>query len=181
MPSTPDQDPMSSVSAYPAAEIAAAWRRERPGTPVDSIELVTPLWRLAKLFADDRRRVLARVGVDAATLDLLSVLRRSGKPYEMTTREIGARTLVTAGAISQRVARAERQGLVTRKAVGDRSRAVLVRLTATGHDLVERTVDEVLQREAQLVDSLSREQRSALAQLLDGLLADVLRRAGPIA
>ena len=181
MPSTPDQDPMSSVSAYPAAEIAAAWRRERPGTPVDSIEIVTPLWRLAKLFADDRRRVLARVGVDAATLDLLSVLRRSGKPYEMTTREIGARTLVTAGAISQRVARAERQGLVTRKAVGDRSRAVLVRLTATGHDLVERTVDEVLQREAQLVDSLSREQRSALAQLLDGLLADVLRRVGPIA
>ena len=92
------------------------------------------------------------VGVDAATLDLLSVLRRSGKPYEMTTREIGARTLVTAGAISQRVARAERQGLVTRKAVGDGSRAVLVRLTATGHDLVERTVDEVLHREAQLVE-----------------------------
>lgn len=181
MPSRSDQEPMSSVSAYPAAEIAAAWRRERPGTPVDSIEIVTPLWRLAKLFADDRRRVLARLGVDAATLDLLSVLRRSGKPYEVSTRELGARTLVTAGAISQRVARAERQGLVTRKAVGDGSRAVLVRLTATGHDLVDRTVDEVLHREAQLVGSLNREQRTALAQLLDGLLADVSRRVGPTA
>lgn len=47
-------------------------------TPADSIGIVTPIWQLAKLFGDDRRRVLARAGVDSATLDLLSVLRRSG-------------------------------------------------------------------------------------------------------
>ncbi len=178
MPKQSDPDPMSSVSAYPASEIAAAWRRERPGTPVDSIEIVTPLWRLAKLFADDRRRVLARVGVDSATLDLLSVLRRSGKPYELTTRELGARTLVTAGAISQRVSRAERSGLVARATLGNGSRAVAVRLTEAGHALVERTVDEVLSREAELVAGLKGEQRVLLARLLDGLLADVSRRVG---
>ncbi|GAA4930335.1 hypothetical protein GCM10023237_60420 [Streptomyces coeruleoprunus] len=63
-----------------AAEIAAAWRRERPGTPTESIEIVSPVWRLAKLFADDRNRALREVGIDAATLDLLSVIRRSGPP-----------------------------------------------------------------------------------------------------
>jgi DNA-binding MarR family transcriptional regulator len=165
---------LEQVARYPAAEIAAAWRRERPGTPVDSIEVVTPLWRLAKLFADDRRRVLAEAGVDPATLDLLSVLRRSGPPYELSTRELGARTLVTAGAISQRVARAERSGLVGRSA-GDR-RAVLVRLTDEGHALIERTVDRVLGREAELVRGLSADQRQALVGLLDVLLADVSSR-----
>jgi DNA-binding MarR family transcriptional regulator len=165
---------LEQAAPHPAAEIAAAWRRERPSTPVDSIEVVTPLWRLAKLFADDRRRVLAEAGVDPATLDLLSVLRRSGPPYELSTRELGARTLVTAGAISQRVARAERSGLVAR--APGQSRAVLVRLTEAGHALIERTVDRVLGREAELVSGLSPEKRQALVGLLDGLLADVSSR-----
>jgi DNA-binding MarR family transcriptional regulator len=168
-----DNYPLDAPSPYPAAEIARAWQRERPGTPTDSIEIVTPLWRLAKLFADDRRRVLADAGVDPATLDLLSVLRRAGAPYELSTRELSRRTLVTAGAISQRVARAEDSGLVTRRAAGDRSRAVVVSLTEAGHELIERTVDQVLTRESELVASLSSAARTQLAGQLQQLLDDV--------
>jgi len=171
-----DSYPFDSVPAYPAAEIAAAWRRERPGVPVSSIEIVTPIWRLAKLLADDRRRVLQASGVDPATLDLLSVLRRSGPPYRLTTRQIAQRALVTAGAVSQRVSRAERERLVERTAASDRSRAVFVTLTAAGHELVERTVDRVLVREAQLVQGLSAQERAVLAGLLDRLLRDVAGR-----
>jgi DNA-binding MarR family transcriptional regulator len=169
--------PFDSVPAYPAAEIAAAWQRERPGVPVESIEIVTPLFRLAKLLADDRRRVLQACQVDPATLDLLSVLRRAGQPYQLSTREIARRALVTAGAISQRVARAEREGLVERSAAGGGSRAVIVALTAAGHALVERTVDQVLGREAQLVRVLTPADRADLATLLDRLLADVAAQA----
>lgn len=172
-----DSYPLERAARYPAREIAEAWRRERPGTPVESIEVVTPLWRLAKLLADDRRRVLAEAGVDPATLDLLSVLRRSGRPYGLTTRELGARTLVTAGAISQRVARAEAQGLVVRHP--GPHKAVLVELTDAGHALVERTVDEVLGRETELVSGLTKRQRQALVELLAVLLADVSARVAP--
>ena len=172
-----DNYPLDAPSPYPAAEIARAWQRERPGTPTDSIEIVTPLWRLAKLFADDRRRVLADAGVDPATLDLLSVLRRAGAPYELSTRELSRRTLVTAGAISQRVARAEDSGLVTRRAAGDGSRAVVVSLTEAGHELIERTVDQVLIRESELVASLSPAARSQLADQLQQLLDDVSKVA----
>ncbi|MEY9872185.1 DNA-binding MarR family transcriptional regulator [Streptacidiphilus sp. MAP12-33] len=162
-----------------AAEIAAAWQRERPGTPTGSIEIVTPILRLAKLFADDRARVLRAAGLDSATLDLLSVLRRAGAPYALTTRELTRRTLVTAGAISQRVARAEREGLVERRGTPEPgSRAVLVSLTQAGHALVERSVDAVLGREAQLVGGLDPEQRAALSGLLDRLLADARSRIG---
>ncbi|MEU4194409.1 MarR family winged helix-turn-helix transcriptional regulator [Kribbella sp. NPDC026611] len=173
----PDNYPFDPPSPYPAAEIARAWQRERPGTPTDSIEIVTPLWRLAKLFADDRRRVLADAGVDPATLDLLSVLRRAGTPYELSTRELSRRTLVTAGAISQRVARAEDAGLVTRRAAADGSRAVVVTLTAAGHDLVERTVEQVLVRESELIASLSPDARDRLATQLQKLLDEVSRVA----
>lgn len=166
------------TSDYPVQDIAAAWERERPGTPVSSIGIVTPIWRLAKLLGDDRRRVLTRAGVDAATLDLLSVLRRSGSPYTLSTRELSRRSLVTAGAISQRVARAERAGLVARRPGEGRPRTVLVTLTPAGHDLVEATVDQVLTREAELISGLDPAQQEQLAALLRLLLQDIQQRLG---
>jgi DNA-binding MarR family transcriptional regulator len=174
-----DAYPFDSASAYPAAEIAAAWRRERPGAPVSSIEIVTPIWRLAKLLADDRRRVLQACGVDPATLDLVSVLRRAGPPYRLTTREIAQRALVTAGAVSQRVSRAEREGLVERSPTADGSRSVTVTLTAAGHALTERVVGQVLGREAYLVAGLRPADNAMLAGLLDRLLTEVTERLAP--
>lgn len=168
--------PPGNTSGHPVDEIATAWERERPGTPVSSIGIVTPLWRLAKLLGDDRRRVLARAGVDAATLDLLSVLRRAGSPYTLTTRDLARRSLITAGAISQRVARAERAGLVSRRSGEGRARTVLVQLTDEGHALVESTVDQVLSREAELLTGLTEPQQSALSDLLRTLLHDVQHR-----
>jgi DNA-binding MarR family transcriptional regulator len=111
-------------------------------------------------------RALREAGIDAATLDLLSVLRRSGPPYVLSTRELTRRTLVTAGAISQRVARAERDGLVERRAAGTGRRTVLVELTPAGHALVERSVDTVLGREAGLVSCLSEQERAMLIGVL---------------
>ncbi len=56
--------------------IQHAWERERPGTPAGSIGVITRVWRIGKLLADERRRTLARLGIDAATPDLLSTLLR---------------------------------------------------------------------------------------------------------
>ncbi|RFC74594.1 MarR family transcriptional regulator [Streptomyces sp. AcE210] len=170
---TRPEDPELAPSA---ADIATAWQRERPGTPTESIEIVTPIWWLAKLFTDDRNRALREAGIDAATLDLLSVIRRSGPPYILSTREIARRTLVTAGAISQRVARAERDGLVNRTPGTTGPRTVLVELTTDGHALIERSVDTVLGREAELVSGLSEHERPVLIGLLDKLMADVRQR-----
>jgi len=172
-------DPFDPVDAT-----ALAWLRERPGTPVAGIGIVTRIWRLAKLFGEDRRRLLAAEGADAATLDLLSVLRRSGPPYALTTRQLAARSRVTAGAVSQRLTRAEAEGLVRREPArrepdgsrADGSRQVLVTLTDRGHAQVEQLVDRVLGREADLVARLRPEQRDQLTELLRILLTDLDQR-----
>ncbi|MFG1795970.1 MarR family winged helix-turn-helix transcriptional regulator [Nocardia sp. NPDC049149] len=161
-----DGYPLSQVFTWPAADIAASWQRELPGVRTESIEIITPVWRIAKVLADDRRRTLAKLGIDPSTLDLLSVIRRSGPPYELTTREITRRTLITAGAVSQRVARAEHAGLVERSPSAVSRRAVAVRLTATGHDLVETTVRQLLEHEADMIGALTAVQRTALAGIL---------------
>lgn len=162
----------------PVDAVALAWLRERPGTPVEGIGIVTRVWQCAKLLGEDRRRVLAAVGADSATLDLLSVLRRSGPPYRLTTRELTERTRVTAGAISQRVSRAERHGFVERTPEVKSSRAVVVTLTPAGHALVERLVDRVLGREAELISGLTPAQQEALTDLLALLLDDLQTQLG---
>lgn len=158
--------PAGAAATWPAARIAAAWERELPGIDVGSIEVITPLWRVAKILAEERRRTLSRLGIDRSTLDLLSVIRRAGPPYELTTREITTRTLVTAGAISQRITRAERAGLVERSPSGASPRAVAVRLTEAGHRLIEPAVRHLLTHETSLISALIPAEQRALATTL---------------
>ncbi len=152
-----------------ASEIAAAWQRELPGVPTSSIGVITPLWRAAKLLADDRRRTLAGLGMEDSTLDLLSTLRRSGPPYTLTTRELGERSLVTAGAISQRVTRAEADGLVTRASSDRGRRAVGVTLTRQGHRTIEAAVTALLIHEEELVARLDPGAVRGFAEVLAAL------------
>ncbi len=153
--------------------IQHAWERERPGTPAASIGVITRVWRIGKLLADERRRTLARLGIDAATLDLLSTLRRAGPPYRLTAGAIAELSLVSAGAISQRVARAEREGLVRRERSGADGRLSFVMLTTAGHALIERSVDGLLRHEETLLAALTEDQREDLAARLKTLLASL--------
>lgn len=161
-----------------ADRIAQAWRRERPGTPVSSIGVITRIRRLGKLLDEERRRTHESLGVDASTLDLLSTLRRSGPPYQLTPSTIATQSMVSPGAVSQRLSRAEQAGLVRRRRSGTDGRGVIVELTTGGHDLIERTVDELLRHEETLLSALTAEQRSDLADLLKILLGDLSERSG---
>ncbi|WP_116948260.1 MarR family winged helix-turn-helix transcriptional regulator [Jiangella endophytica] len=158
--------------------IQAGWRRELPGVPVGSIGVITRIRRLSQLLADERRRTLERLGIDNATLDLLSTLRRSGAPYRLTPGQIAERSFVTAGAVSQRIARAEAAGLVRRERSASDGRSAVVVLTDDGRALNERVVTDLLRHEETLLDGLDDAQRAALAELLKTLLGDLTRRFG---
>ncbi|ASO22316.1 DNA-binding MarR family transcriptional regulator [Actinoalloteichus hoggarensis] len=158
--------------------IQLAWARERPGTPVASIGVITRLWRLGKLLGDERRRVLTALDIDRATLDLLSTLRRAGPPYRLPPRDLARRSLISAGAITQRVARAEAEGLVLVHRTESGRRTIGVELTEEGHAEVERSVDDLLRHEESLIDHLDPAQRDQLTELLRVLLAGLHDKLG---
>ena len=168
-----------SASSDEVDEIEHAWERERPGTPVSSIGVLTRLRRIAKLLDDDRRATMLRLGMDGTTRDLLSTLRRSGPPYRLAPGELARRCRVSAGAISQQVARAEREGHVRRVKSEVDGRGVFVELTSSGHDVIERTVGDLLTHEETLLSALSPTQRTDLSALLRILLTDLDTRLGP--
>jgi DNA-binding MarR family transcriptional regulator len=153
-----------------ADRMEAAWLRERPGTDVRSIGVVTRLLHVAKLLQDDHRRLSTEIGVDPAVRDLLSSLRRSGPPYRLPSGELARRSLITSGAISQRIGRAETLGLVQRTTDPHDARSVQVELTPAGHHLIEQTVDAIFVREQLLLAGLDDDESHQLAELLRKLL-----------
>ncbi|AEE44953.1 MarR family winged helix-turn-helix transcriptional regulator [Cellulomonas fimi] len=155
-----------------ARAVADAWRRELPGVPTRSVAVVWAVKTVASELRRARERALHAQQVDPATLDLLSTLRRSGSPYTLTTRALAERCLVSAGAVSQRVARAEEDGLVVRTPGPGRS--VEVALTGAGHRVVERVAQHVLDADDALTAALTDDELGTLEALL-GRWADAIR------
>lgn len=173
-----DRSPTQSPPATDDVDdIQRAWQRERPELPTGSIGVITRVWRVAKLLSEDRRRTMHRLGMDPAIRDLLATLRRSGEPYRLPVGEIAERSMVTAGAISQRITRAEQAGWVRRTRHGDDGRSVCVELTSEGHGYIEQTVEELLTHEELLLSALTGVQRDQLSELLRILYADLSQRA----
>ncbi len=160
-------------------EIAQAWRRELPGAPVESIGVITRIWRIAHLLEADRRRTMQRLGMEVSTRSLLATLRRAGEPYALAPSEIARRSGVSPGAVSQWVSRAERDGwVVRRRGGGSDGRAVEVALTDAGRTRIDEVVGELLEHEAGLVAGLDDEEVAQLGGLLRTLMAGLGKRAG---
>jgi DNA-binding MarR family transcriptional regulator len=149
-----------------ADKIQRAWQRERPDVDNSSIGIVTRIWRLARYLDRARAEALAALGTDPTTLDALATLRRAGAPYRLTAGELQERSLVTPGAISQRLDKLEQAGLVRRERDTDDRRVVHIALTDRGRGLVDRVFAGVMDYERDLLAPLSPAEQAALTGIL---------------
>jgi DNA-binding MarR family transcriptional regulator len=146
--------------------ILEQWHDVRPDLDSSPIAVIGRLSRLSAIV--DRRLAenFARHELEAWMYDVLATLRRSGPPYELTAGELLEQSMVTTGAMTNRVDRLEQRGLVERSAVPGDRRKVLVRLTEPGLDLVDQVVGGHLDTERELLQALSPSQQGTLARLL---------------
>jgi len=146
--------------------ILAQWARERPDLDASPIGLIGRLHRLGDVLNVELRSVFAEAGLGDGDFDVLVTLRRSGAPYELTPGELGASTMVTSSAVTKRIDRLERGGLVTRTVSRDDARSRRVRLTDRGFDLVDGLMERHIPNEHRLVAGLSERERAQLAAIL---------------
>ena len=105
-------------------------------------------------------------GLGDGDFDVLASLRRSGAPYELTPGQLGETTMVTSSAVTKRIDRLERAGLVTRTVSEADGRSRRIRLTDRGLELIERLIADHVANEQRLVAGLTPEERDRLADLL---------------
>ncbi|MEU6674208.1 MarR family transcriptional regulator [Streptomyces sp. NPDC046925] len=154
------------------ARIQADWRRERPDVDVTPQGVIGRLHRLADQLTEELCLVYGRYGLSEGEFDVLCALRRAGEPFERAPGELAAYTMVTTGAMTKRIDRLERAGLVTRRRSGDDQRGRIVALTRPGRELIDRAFTEHMRNERRLLDLLTRTE----SESLEGLLTTWLSR-----
>ncbi|CAM5592070.1 MarR family winged helix-turn-helix transcriptional regulator [Streptomyces abikoensis] len=146
------------------------WAARRPDLDVSPMAVIGRLSRLARIVDAELRRTFAAHGLDAASFDVLATLRRSDPPHSLTPAELMRSSMVTSGAITQRLDRLEARGLVSRSPSASDGRSVVVALTAAGRELIDAALPDHVTTEARLLAALTAAERDALATSLGTLL-----------
>jgi DNA-binding MarR family transcriptional regulator len=131
-------------------------------SPIDRHEVVDGLERLIQLL-----RVLSPAGeislTTASTLNRLA----TGGPRRLS--DLAACEGVTQPAMTQLVSRLERQGLAERRDYADDRRVVMVHITQTGRELIERRRVHRATALAALLDELPAEDEQLIGAALPAL------------
>ena len=146
--------------------LIAAWQRERPDMDISPMHILSRVTRLALHLDRARKQAFADHDLEPSEFDVLSALRRSGQPYQLSPGQLVHETLVTSGTMTNRVDRLVGKSLVERLPDPVDRRGVQVRLTTHGKDAVDGALDALLKHEQALLAGLSDGDASALTDAL---------------
>ncbi|MFG3437301.1 MarR family winged helix-turn-helix transcriptional regulator [Nonomuraea sp. NPDC047897] len=149
------------------------WRTERPDIDPTPMGVVARIQRASRLLERELRDHFATHGLQLWEFDILGTLRRSGPPYQLTAGQLVEQSMVTSGAITNRIDRLVARELVTREVDPANRRSVLISLTEPGRELIDRVVVAHVDLEAKLLGKLSGRDQDDLAGLLRKLLTSL--------
>lgn len=149
--------------------IVEQWSRERPDVDVSPMEVVGRLSRAAQQIDRGLEKNFAGHGLDRASFDVLATLRRAGKPFALSPKDLAASSMITSSAVAQRLNKLEDRGLIVRSKSGADGRGTVVALTNEGRNMIDVALPAHVDTEHQLLAGLSPEERGHLAALLKKL------------
>lgn len=146
------------------------WHEERPDLDSEAMGVVLRIQALEKILGEQVSERLRSHGLQWWQYDVLSALRRQGKPYRMAATELADATMLSSGAMTNRIDRLEQKGLVRRLHDPLDRRRVLVELSPEGHERVEKATEARFEIAAAAVSGLDPKSRRQLSNLLRALL-----------
>ena len=154
------------IQGGPMDSILAQWRRERPDLDTSVMAVCGDLWRAADRVRDGIAANLAGDDLDLAGFDVLLTLRRQGKGLALSPSELAQDMMISTSAMTNRLDRLQKRGLIERQPDPADRRALRIVLTEAGFALVDRIVVSHVATEERLVSALSAEERAELRRLL---------------
>ena len=153
------------------ARLVAGWQRALPDVDVSPLEVWSRVTRLAQHLQRQRTVIFAEHELETWSFDVLSALRRSDPPHELTPSQLLAQTLVTSGTMTNRLHHLEERALVSRHVDPEDARSIRVRLTNEGRRRVDAALVDLVTREDTLLAELDVVKRGHLAELLKVVVA----------
>lgn len=152
--------------------IVDAWERERPDLDFAPLQVLSRVGRLSRHLDRARRTAFSASALESWEFDVLSALRRAGKPYQLSPKSLLQQTLVSSGTMTNRIDRLMERGLVERRTDPHDGRGILVTMTADGRTRVDTAISVLLDSERELLDALSNSDQERLSSLLRKLSLD---------
>ena len=119
-------------------DILEQWSEEKPELDTASLGVVIRVISLNRAFLRQATEALAPLDLELFEYDVLSALRRQGRPFALPATGIARETGLSSGAMTNRIDKLEERGLVSRNPDESDRRAVIVALTPEG----KRAIDD---------------------------------------
>jgi DNA-binding MarR family transcriptional regulator len=150
--------------------IVDQWHKELPDLQIWPTGLVGRLVKIGAQLRKSTDELLAPFELTWETFELIAALRRSGLPYCLNATALQGMVLITSGAITNRIDRAEVAGLIARSRSDKDRRAVLVTLTPKGIEVAEKAMSLYFTHFAGLFGYMDVPTRTQLADSLRSIL-----------
>jgi len=150
--------------------IVEAWRARDPQVDSSTLQVIGRLLRCAEYCERAVIGILEPFGLSIADFDVLNTLRRVGEQHGSKPSEMARSSLITTGAMTSRLDRLERAGLIRRAPDPADRRGVIIRLTSRGTKVASQALQEVIAGNQAFLKPLSRQQQDSIAAALKLLL-----------
>ncbi|GHJ40543.1 MarR family winged helix-turn-helix transcriptional regulator [Streptomyces sp. TS71-3] len=151
----------------------AAYQREFEELDPQVEQIVSALGRLSRRMNVAYGRQNATLGISNAEWEVLKALVLSGKPYRLGPGDLAKRLGLTPAAMTHRIDRMVDEGLVTRDRDESNRVRVIVEITPEGRDKWLEAMHLASLFEQDLLQDLSRDERTSLGHVLVRLLRRV--------
>ena len=153
------------------------WGREWPDIDAKVMALVGRLLEATHLLERDWFSPLAaQFDLHQGEFDVIATLRRSGEPYDLTPTELHEGLMLSSGAMTSRLDRLQRKGLIERVPAPSDRRSILVRLTPNGLALIDKILPLHVANEQDALASLTSKEQEQLNELLIKLMVGLQKK-----
>lgn len=162
---------MGEKSMDAVDQIMEQWRNARPDIDCSPMENIGRLRRCSDLLQRELEATFSTFGMTAWEFDVLATLRRSSATYCMTPTDLFSRLMVTSGTMTHRLQKLEASGWILRLQNSEDARSMLVQLSASGKELIDRAVVAHVENERRIMSGLNAGELKRLNEGLRAMLA----------
>ena len=151
-------------------KLIVEWKKERPELDTEAMHIVGRIIKLGKILEKRASNILKDSGIHYTDLDVLATIRRSGKPYELTPKQLMESVLITSGAMTALLDRLTKLKLVYRATDKKDGRIKLAGLTKKGISIIDEAIGVRFKEANFSVEIFNKKEHLLLSDLLKKLL-----------
>src|SRR4051812_21991252 len=155
------------------------WSAQRPDLDFNYLATIGRILRVSAHLRERMDAWLSPFGLTWEMFDLLASLRRSGGAHGLRPTDLYEACMLSSGATTNRIDRAEKLNYALRRPDPDDGRATRIALTKRGMTLTEKAMTEHSARAGEIADGLTAKEQEQLAFLLRKMLRSFEAAAAP--